>query len=64
MYRTKITDSNLELPKNLNREFYSLEEAYTQLYKFVHSFDGKKEVIGYIENQDDYEEEEYIQSKF
>lgn len=51
-YHLNIIDGNVELPVKLQGEYEDLNEAYHDLFDFVHSFDEGKDVCGRIVDED------------
>ena len=54
-YHLNIIDGNVELPENLQKEYEDVNEAYHDLFDFIHCFDYEKDVCGRIcdENGED-----------
>lgn len=51
-YHLNIIDWCVPIPKEIDREYDDLDEAYENLAKFVHSFDGIRQVDGRVIDED------------
>lgn len=49
-YHLGIIDHNVEIPKEIDKEYTDINEAYEALSEFVHSFDGIMQVDGRVMN--------------
>lgn len=62
-YHLNIIDGNVELPKNLQKEYEDLNEAYHDLSDFVHAFDFDVDISGRVVDEDG-EDIEYCTTLF
>lgn len=61
-YHINIIDGNVELPERLQGEYEDINEAYHDLFDFIHSFDYEKQVDGRIVDTETGEDVEYSSS--
>lgn len=51
-YHLDIIDKNVRLPLQIDKEYDNIDDAYSALSKFVHTFDGIIQVDGRVCDED------------